>query len=54
MPTQQKSSGGARLRPEALRGRQPEGTDAALLQAGASADMSATSSTAIAFSVTLA
>lgn len=49
MPTQQKPSGGARLRPEALRDRQPEGADSALLQAGAPEDVSSQSSTAIAF-----
>lgn len=54
MSTQQKPGGGPGLRQEALRDRQPEGTDAALLPAGASTDMSSRSSTAIAFSVTLA
>lgn len=54
MPAQQKPSGGAGLRQEALRDWQPEGTDSALLQAGAPADVSSGSPTAIAFSVTLA
>lgn len=54
MPAQQKPSGGAGLRQEALRDRQPEGADSALLQAGAPADVSSRSPTAIAFSVTLA
>lgn len=51
MPTEQKPSRRTELREEALRDRQPEGPDAALLQDGASADMS---STITAFSVTLA
>lgn len=54
MPAQQKPSRRAGLRQEALCDRQPEGADSALLQAGAPADVSSGSPTAIAFSVTLA
>lgn len=43
LSAQQKPGGGPGLCQEAVRDRQPEGPDAALLQAGASADMSSTS-----------
>lgn len=54
MPTEQEPGRGAGLRQEARRDWQPEGADESLLQAGASADMSSTSSTTVALSVSLA